>query len=1392
MDELENLDFTAQDQQRYNLDLEAAHDELQNAVEAEQQSPADLVNAVKDQGFLPDSVPELLKEGGKAALGGVTDAVDSVGSFVDLAGDTAITAVNSLFGKQDTRNNPFHENYEQGAWWDIPDHLVPENESGLGKLARGLVEFGVLASATGGLGGGVGAGSKAAKMGVKLARGAVRAGKPRYIAKTMAYIPRGAKVASEGAIADLVSSSSEMSNIANLVDQYAPFVPFSQALSIDPDKDNPWIARIKTMTAGAGLNVVGDVLIASIRGMYGAVKEFNKTGNTELANIKGTQIAEDSMSSSAAAKKANDDVMKAKALDEEKGITPRNYREEYNQKYLDEDDFAEWKSLSEGGDLSPYMINFLRRDELDFNADMFRVEEGQIRGIQSLDELAERIGNRKKDPWIAEEGASRNQLSEDKIREPDPFVNPNKFNDSEKSSHFNEQPNKKKAVRQVVDEAVINNKRGDDPTGGSTLPFSEADVKTMSKEMGASTLYPYLKEGADEIGEMVFKQNVKEGFNANLLEKAGEKIDTRRFTQKEVVRTILESAEEIYAQIADGGLDSLKNMENYFKSKKKYIDWSYDKDNQFTTGTPEMKGALMLIINSLGRKISDISTGAVNLPQGMSRYRAAEQIYDMMQVAMVEQKKIGYLTGNALLQQKLGKEGVVGSFSQAEKLKINDGIEEIVNNARTYFDELKRLTKEGRADVANDLLVLHQHSGGLVTVQRHIHEYLSALVSKNPLGTQVNGTRVTPRMIGELRSVYYNSLLSRLTTPIKAVASTNMISVLRPFQAYFGAMVRGNQKEMLVAAAAIDSIGKAMGESLAMWKHNWELGINRQTQTYSGKFDVEKDLADFGQLADYYEKYGTAAQRKAYGLTNGLIMANTSPFMRYSQNIMGSGDAFARTLIGRMEMRMRAARAAIEEGIDSKNITAWAAKHEEKFRNEIFVRDKHKMYVVSDKAASLAGDEAAMTKALPEMMQIFEKMSNLPGGMFFFPFVRTGYNAIRLSFAHTELNRFTRQFDDVMNGRNLADYGIRPQDLPQAQALMRGRMAMGNTLAGLVGVMSLQGLVTGDLPYDKETRDQWRMRGIQPNSFKVGNMYISYQNMEPFNTIFSSVANISTHQHVLGEDRYDDMFQKAVWMGAAVFVDKSMLSGVADLSTILNADTNVGAAQRAIARITRGVFPYQGLMAGLQEVMDANEKEAVSFLEQIRKRDILFRANIPNKYDIFSKDRSGTPYVAPPDNPFLRIFNAISPVAIVDAGDDPVKQAMVDINYNLPDAMTTYKGERLTSKERSEMQKIMSMDTDLRANLERIVNSKDWQKMVEDYKERGFLKRNGDGVEGQMFYAMVHKEITRAKKRAIRQLLNQDQFADLNQRISIREAKKKAAKTGNYDRIDYLINEFPN
>ena len=56
-------------------------------------------NAAMAQGFLPDNPLQLLSEAGTALVGGAADAVDSVGSFGDLVGDTLKTGVNKLFGK---------------------------------------------------------------------------------------------------------------------------------------------------------------------------------------------------------------------------------------------------------------------------------------------------------------------------------------------------------------------------------------------------------------------------------------------------------------------------------------------------------------------------------------------------------------------------------------------------------------------------------------------------------------------------------------------------------------------------------------------------------------------------------------------------------------------------------------------------------------------------------------------------------------------------------------------------------------------------------------------------------------------------------------------------------------------------------------------------------------------------------------------------------------------------------------------------------------------------------------------------------------------------------------------------------------------------------------------
>ena len=67
---------------------------------------------------------QFFSELGAALGGGAADAVESVGGFAELTGDTPKTGMNQLFGRPiDETQNPFNENYEAGdaSWLDIPD-----------------------------------------------------------------------------------------------------------------------------------------------------------------------------------------------------------------------------------------------------------------------------------------------------------------------------------------------------------------------------------------------------------------------------------------------------------------------------------------------------------------------------------------------------------------------------------------------------------------------------------------------------------------------------------------------------------------------------------------------------------------------------------------------------------------------------------------------------------------------------------------------------------------------------------------------------------------------------------------------------------------------------------------------------------------------------------------------------------------------------------------------------------------------------------------------------------------------------------------------------------------------------------------------------------------------
>ena len=127
-----------------------AEDEEANAELIKQQELA-----AKDQGFLAINPIQAVQEVGKSIYGGATDAIESIGSFVDLTGDTIMSVANRIQGnQQEYGQNPFafREYLQEGGAspgiLNIPDKYEVQNHSGMGKLVRGLVEFGLLTYAT--------------------------------------------------------------------------------------------------------------------------------------------------------------------------------------------------------------------------------------------------------------------------------------------------------------------------------------------------------------------------------------------------------------------------------------------------------------------------------------------------------------------------------------------------------------------------------------------------------------------------------------------------------------------------------------------------------------------------------------------------------------------------------------------------------------------------------------------------------------------------------------------------------------------------------------------------------------------------------------------------------------------------------------------------------------------------------------------------------------------------------------------------------------------------------------------------------------------------------------------------------------------------------------------
>ena len=1301
----------------------------------------------------------LLEEAASVVGGGAIDAVESVGGLAELTGDTLKTGLGKLLGQDvDRSQNPFDKDYihNDGNWLNIPDQITDRNgnviwedaapKTAVGKFGRGLVEFGLLTWGTAGIGGAALGGANVGARGIALARSmGVGAKGSRYLK----FIGKGIKIGSEGAIADLISSSSEHANIMNLANEHVPWaVPMiGDMVAIKPE-DNPWLARFKSVVAGAGLNYVGHAIGAIYKGFWAAGKARMAGKSIDEANLIGNEAAAKDFETNM---RFDEDAHVEMALDDYqqgRGISRADPFDEYLRTYLSPEEYDEWAVK--------------RASTLD---------EDAVR-TNDLEAQAQARGNEAGDIW--DEPSQSNTLRDlEPERESSPFVNDYEYSQTERATY--RAPDN--AVKQHLAEGIESKKLGGDGNGYTPI-MSESYLKAMSR--GDVNVRKYIEEVADDITDAAFKDV------------------ENRLPWKEVKLKVLKDANDLLEILEGGDNVAARFKEHLDKGIEKGSDYRLYADNgtKVVTISPTQKAANVLVMNALGRQVHSIATGAMSIADDVPIGRQAEQIFDSMKVLLEENKKMGLMWG---LDGKAQQQYLLSP--SLEKMKQRS-LEVIRSQNDEYIGELRKLLTEKRYDELQDLTELHALSGGKVRTLQHIHEYLRAKLR----GGRMDDFHIKGRVRKELQGTFFNSVLSSFATPIKAMTGTNMIAMLRPLQAFMGAGMRGRNREMFMAAAQMNNMGSAWAESLRMAKHNWELGVKRKGQSYQGKFDFDQDLQGWKQLKKHYERYGSYQEKLAYGALDKIVDINTSPFVRYSVNAMGAGDAAARTMIGRQYMRMRSAGKAWDDAtgngswIDGDKLRKMAIQGEDNFRNEIFKVDEHGQYLVSDKAASMAGDEAAMTRGLQENFKGFELISNIPGMKAFFPFVRTGFNYLDVTFQHTPLNVFRDKYTDLKKLANdpspnpllLQKYGIKAEDAAYELAVMEGRMAMGTAITGLVSILALQGRMTGNLPPNKEDRDLWKLNGIQPRSFKVADgTYVSYDKLEIFNTLFATTADVLGHQDILGEKRTDEWMKKTVFMTSAVLVDQSMLAGVEDLARLMNPQSAEDLLLKSGTRYLRAHLPYSSLMAQIGDITDANQKEANTFLEILAQRDFYWKGKLPPKYDVLNPDRSGKELRYGPEQPLWRALNSASQVAVTNFEGDELKEALHMIRYNLPETLSNFRGEPLSSYEKSQMEKYLSMGN-LRRDLLKVIRHPRFKDALAQYKRLNLKESDGYKLKDQLFTKAIRQVFSKHKKLAMREMIKNN--PNLAIRLQLREQQKAMGQAGQFSdtqAINYLLAQFP-
>ena len=455
--------------------------------------------------------------------------------------------------------------------------------------------------------------------------------------------------------------------------------------------------------------------------------------------------------------------------------------------------------------------------------------------------------------------------------------------------------------------------------------------------------------------------------------------------------------------------------------------------------------------------------------------------------------------------------------------------------------------------------------------------------------------------------------------------------------------------------------------------------------------------------------------------------------------------------------------------------------------------------IVTDQAAKMAGDEAALTTDLSKNFQQLDNLINqFPPLKAFFMFPKTSINALKYAFSFNPLgttltkvpilNTFLQEVDEVMNVTPdtleavMTKYGIK--DIEAAKAMYEGRAAFGQLVTFSAAGLYLSGGLTGNGPHDKETRNAWIQAGWKPRSIKVGGVWIGYDSIDPFASLLAMVADIGDNSDQLGQTFTETWYERVSYVIAMNLTNKSFMQGIQPLAEILSAGGVGAQAARVPAMFLNNAIPFSSLRKEIAEGMNPGMRELEdNFVDFIKNRNPGFKGTLPYKRDVLN----GKPLRL--YEPMVRFANIISPFQINPDWSETrelLRLSGFDIAMTLK---TDSKGNKLNAEQRSRMQNEMGSEG-IESQLDQLFKTEAYLKSYEfarELRNRG-IPSDQWPIEANYHTQAIKQIFNTAKANAEARIRLTDGETDAVRKAQSLSVAKEAAKAGDFDRARSYLN----